>query len=210
MNAVMNDARLERTDDHRYLLGDRELPGVTAILQDVGLADFSAPWFTEDVKTRGQLVHAAIALDIEGDLDDETLDPVLVPYVSAWRQFLADTSSVVEHSERFVCDPAVGYAGTLDAIVRSSEANGRVRRTVLDFKPALYPSVGPQVAAYARCASALYDEPTVLHRAALVLTPNGQYRLHPLMERADEMLFIAALRIFQFRQQHGLSKGRAA
>src|SRR4051794_4738377 len=101
MTAVMNDPRLERTDDHRYLLGDRELPGVTSILQDVGLADFSAPWFSDAVKERGQLVHEAIAIDIEGDLDDETLDPVLVPYVSAWRQFLIDTGSAVEHSERY-------------------------------------------------------------------------------------------------------------
>lgn len=206
-----NDARLIFDEaSHTYTLGDRVLPSVTSIMQDAGLCDFSAPWFTESVRTRGQLVHAAIALDIEGDLDDETLDPVLEGYVAGWRQFLIETGAAVEHSERRVCDPVLGFAGTLDSIVRMQDANGRTRRTLLDFKPATYPSVGPQTAAYAMCADALYPEPVFFARAALILPGNGTYKLEPLVDPLDKPTFLAALRVFQFRQRHNLSRKQAA
>lgn len=189
---------------HRYTVGGRDLPGVTRILQDAGLADFSKPWFTEDARLRGQLVHAAIALDNEGDLDDETLDPVLAGYVHGWRRYLAEQGATVEHFETAVCDRTVGYAGTLDAIVLEAGQTGPTRRTVLDIKPAIYPSVGPQTAAYARCARALYDQPVLFRRAALVLPGDGTYTRVPLEASTDELDFLAAVRIARFRRTHGL------
>ena len=202
-----NDARLAFDPvAHVYTLGDRRLPSVTEILADVGVADFSAPHFTAEVLTRGSRVHQAIALDVEEVLDDDTLDDELRPYVSAWRQFLADSGATIEHWERPVCDPEQGYAGTLDGIVVLPAAPGTVvRRTVLDIKRSLYPSVGPQVSAYLRCARALYDGPVIFNRAALVLPGDGSYRLHMLTDSTDEYTFLAALRVFHWRRRHGVA-----
>lgn len=190
---------------HRYSVGDRDLPSVTRILDEARLSDFSAPHFTEAVRQRGQFVHAAIALDNEGVLDFDTLDPVLVPYVEGWRRYLSESGAVVEHFEKPVCDLSAGYAGTLDAIVLEPNSRpGPTRRTVLDIKPALYPSVGPQVAAYTRCARQLYQGPVLFQRAALVLPGNGSYRREPLTDPTDDATFMSAVRIFHWRAAHGV------
>lgn len=190
-------------DAHRYTVGDRELPSVTRILEDVGLSDFSAPWFNEDVRARGQHVHAAIALDNEGALDEDALDPMLVGYVEGWRRYLAESGATVEHFEASVCDVSAGYAGTLDAIVVEPSVPGRpTRRTLLDVKPALYPSVGPQTAAYSRCARQLYPGPVLFQRAALLLDGQGGYVRSPLTDPTDELTFLSAVRIFHWRSIH--------
>jgi len=205
VTAAVDDQLVFEPIAHRYTLNGRELPSVTKILGEARLTDYSSPWFTDAVRERGQMVHAAIALDNEGDLDDDTLDPVLVPYVAGWRRYLRETGAVVEHSERAVCDPVVGYAGTLDVIVLEPPPAGTVtRRTVLDIKPALYPSVGPQVAAYTRCARLLYPGPVLFNRAALVLPGDGTYGREPLTDPDDEHVFLAACRIFHWRTRRGL------
>lgn len=190
------------SDSHRYFIGHLELPSVTKILSEARIADFSKPWFTETAKERGTLVHAAIALDNEGTLDYDALDPQLTGYVDGWRKYLAESGATVERFECPVCDRQAGYAGTLDVIVVEAGQAGPTWRTVLDIKPALYPSVGPQVAAYARCARALYDGPTLFRRAALILPGDGTYTRHALTDTTDELVFLAAVRLFHWRQTH--------
>lgn len=200
----MNDPRLAfDAEAHRYDLAGRALPSVTQVLKAAGIAAFDSPWFTDAVRDRGSFVHQAIALDVEGALDDDTLDPVLAPYVEAFRRFRAESGAAIEHWERPVCDPALGYAGTLDGVIVLPQ-KGAARRTVIDVKSAVYPATGPQVAAYLRCARALYTEPVLFNRAALVLKADGSYQLHPLTDANDEQVFLAALRVFHFRAQHGL------
>lgn len=190
-----------RTPDHRYLAGDRELLGVTSILRRAGLSDFSAPHFTEWVRTRGSLAHQAIAMDIDGTLDEGSLDPVLVGYLTGWRLFVAEASPVVEFSEQVVSDLELGAAGTLDLIV---QLPGARRRLLLDIKPAVYPSACVQTAAYARLAQSLYDQPVIFDRAALVLAGDGTYVLKPFTDPSDDRTFRAALIVAQWQVSHGL------
>jgi hypothetical protein len=153
-------------------------------------------------------VHAAIALDNEGALDYDALDPLLVGYVDGWRRYLEEAGAIVLDFERPVCDLAIGYAGTLDAIVH--ERASLRRPTLIDIKPALYPSVGPQTAAYARCAPlpASYSLPFV--RAAIVLPGDGTYKREPLDDRDDERVFLAAATTYHWRSAHGIDRRRAA
>jgi hypothetical protein len=203
MDALRFDAA-----EHRYFVGDRELPSVTRILQDARLADFSAPWFTADVMERGTLVHAAIALDNEGALDYDALDPVLVGYVNGWRRYLDEAGATVLDFERPVCDLAAGYAGTLDAIV--SERAQLRRPTLIDIKPALYPSVSIQTAAYARCAPMPHGYSLPFVRAAIVLPGDGTYKREPLDDRDDERVFLAAVTTFHWRSTHVVDRRRVA
>lgn len=202
---TMNDPRLRfDADAHAYFLGERRLPSVTQVLADVGVADFSSPHFTDAVKERGSVIHKTIALDVEEALDDESVSDELWPYLRGWRAFVAESGAVVEFWERPVCDPELGFAGTLDGIVVLPQT-GVTRRTVLDVKRTLYPSAGPQVAAYTRCARALYEKPVLFNRAALVLPGDGSYRLVPMLEATDEHIFLAALRLFHWRRANGLA-----
>lgn len=195
--------RVTRDDVHRYWLDGRELFGVTRVLELTGLSDFSAPHFTEFVRDRGAHVAAAVHFDNQGDLDLDTLDPQLVPYVEAHRLFLSDYGAIVEFTEQFICDEAYGYAGCLDEIVRR-EINGRARRMLIDIKLGLYESVELQTAAYARGARDLYDQPVILERRALILKPDGDYTLtDPFTSTTDETTFLSALRVCAWRKQHG-------
>lgn len=198
----VNDPRLAfDATTHTYRLGERVLPSVTQILRDAGVVDFSAPWFTPEVLERGSFVHQAIALDVEGALDEDTLDPALAPYLAGWRLFLAETGYEVERWETPVVDPVLGYAGTLDGILRGRDAGPR--RLLIDIKRGFYPSAGPQTAAYKRLALKFYRELVVFDRAVVELPGDGRYRFHRLTDPADEGLFLAALRIVNWRRAHG-------
>lgn len=202
---TVNDPRLRfDAEAHAYWLDERRLPSVTQILGDVGVADFSSPHFTEDVKERGSAIHRMIALDVEEALDEDAVPEALAPYLAGWRSFLSESGAEIEFWERPVCDPELGFAGTLDGVVVLPQT-GIKRRTVIDVKRALYPSAGPQVSAYVRCARALYTQPTVFNRAALVLPGDGGYRLVPLVEPNDDHVFLAALRLYHWRRANGVA-----
>lgn len=187
--------------EHRYAIDGRPVISVTQALQAAGMVD-TRHW-TEEARLRGQYIHKAIALDAEGALDMSSVDRRLMPYFEAFRAFLAESRVVFEHVEQLVYDAALGYAGTLDAIVRWP--NGK--RTLIDFKSGAFPPMaGPQTAAYLRCARAWYPPGTSIARAGLQLRADGAYRLMPLNDIVqDEHDFISALRVAQFRERHGIA-----
>lgn len=192
---------------HRYTLDGRELPSVTTILREAGLIDGS--FWTDEARLRGEYLHAAIALHNEGDLDINALDPKLVPYFRGYERFLEETRVEVEHTERRVCDEGLGYAGTLDLIVAwMTESGERVaRRGLVDVKTgSVPPSVGPQTAAYLRCARTFLPLGAPVYRFALHLPGDGSYRLVPLTNTQDEADFLAALRVAHFRRLHGIGR----
>jgi hypothetical protein len=88
-----NDLRLAFDDaTHTYSLGPLTLTSVTQVLAMTGLARFDAPWFSDAVKARGTYLHEAIAIDVEGDLDDDKRESHLMKQ-SAIRVILAARQS---------------------------------------------------------------------------------------------------------------------
>lgn len=200
---VKNDCRLDFDEaTHTYRLGDRVLSSVTQVLAETGLAQFDQPWFSDAVKARGTFLHEAIALDIEGDLDDDTLDEQLRGGIEGWRAFMRDTNAKIEFTEQMLCDPDQGVAGRLDLIVILPGPNGRQVRTLIDIKRALYPCAAIQLAAYVDMATALYDHAVFFQRAALVLPGDGTYQLHHFTDHLDRATWQAAVRILNWRKQH--------
>lgn len=99
--------------DHKYFLGDRELPSITKILSKLGLTksyEGVSPYYAE----RGVAVHAAIALDLENNLDEDSLDPQIRPFLEAFRAFRGETGFKVEACEKIVYSENLGYAGRID------------------------------------------------------------------------------------------------
>lgn len=184
---------------HAYALDGLALPSVTRVLGDI-FYNPAADWATEENRLRGQYVHAAIALDHEGVLDDDTLDPALVPYLDAWRTFKRDVGFVPFAWEQAVCDPQRGYAGTYDVVGQFGD-NPRFPPVLIDYKSGPPPHYTPlQTAAYARIAKG--DRWPTLRRAGLWLRPDGTYRLDMHTDRADERTWLSALEVFQWKQTH--------
>lgn len=188
-------APLRLDADHRYWLQDRELISVTTALKEAGLIDTA--FFTEAASERGTYVHAACDLIDEDDLG--AVEPSCSGYVAAYDRFKTEAKPDWHQRERAVCDPAHGYAGTLD---RAGVLNHKW--IVLDIKTGgPMPWHGLQLAAYARLA--LSREGLKPARFDLYLRDNGTYKLEPQTSRTDETVFFAALAVAQFRRTHGYS-----
>lgn len=116
---------------HAYKLDGRPIPSVTTILQAAGLIDyrFVKKEDREFYLTRGRFVHTATELLDHKDLDYNSLDPVIKPYVDGYRKFKCDTGFIPEMIEFQSYNASLWYAGTLD---RVGMLNGN--RVIVDFK----------------------------------------------------------------------------
>lgn len=213
-------------DAHRYAIHGVPVPGVTSIIAAAGLAP--GDWYTEQARVEGQYLHEAIALDHEGALDEDTLDPLLRPYLEGWRTLRREIGLVPLLWEFGVCDPVAGYAGTLDLVaIRDVTANGFVGHAYLgpeywliDLKRRK-PSMGAalQTAAYRR-ALARGPMPTDARQAAVLTAIAGKTirrgivtwdaRLHARLipydlrhAARDETRFLACLEVYKARQEAG-------
>lgn len=183
---------------HVYRIDGRVVPSVTQLLKPIG-PDFSmvVPDVLEAKRALGVAVHLACELDDDGDLDDDELDPVLVPYVSAWRKFKADTGAVIVMNERQLGHPALQYAGTLDrtAVIRGSG-------WLLDIKTSAEPhaSYGVQLAGYEELLRVAHHDGQPLNRATVHLRDDGSYRLHEFKNPNDHAAFRACLSIYHWKE----------
>lgn len=177
---------------HRYRLGSRELISVTQALGEAGLIDNS--WYTAASALRGTALHAAVHVHVTTGA--MPTDDVVAPFFAAYLAFQMDAGFITTASEERVCDPFLGYAGTLDLrgcfakLDHSSDSSD-----VIDIKTGFVPEwVGYQTAGYARLF------PEVRRRWVLNLRADATYRLQSLTKRTDERVFLAALTVAQAKR----------
>jgi len=116
-------------EGHIYTAGGYALESVTTVLKQEGCID--ARFYTEEARQRGTLVHLATHLDDMDDLVEDSVDPVIVPYLEAWRKFKRETGFVVEVSERHMMSSVYKYAGTPDTIGRFP--SGTLKRAAVEL-----------------------------------------------------------------------------
>lgn len=179
---------------HTYTAGGRRLLSVTEVLREAGLVDVQ--WFTQESRDRGSYVHRAIELDESDDLDDARLDLGTQGYITAWRRFKMDSGARVISNEYICYDEMRGYAGMTDFLL---EINDRLGVADLKTGGAL-PSHAIQIAAYARCVEGVQDR-WILH-----VKPDGRYKLVRHDEPSDEMVFLSALNVVQWKLRKGMVK----
>jgi hypothetical protein len=112
--SLLNAAVTYDDEGHRYTFSGQSLPSVTGILLAEGFID--AQFYTEYGRTRGSYVHQARHLDDSGELDESTIDPVIAPFLEAWRRFKRESGFIVEQSEVPMANTVYGYAGRPDVI----------------------------------------------------------------------------------------------
>lgn len=124
-----SDGLIFNEPDHSYFLDGVRLPSVTQILQAEGFIDTR---FYEDYdRERGRIVHLATHYDDLGELDEDSLDPVIVPYVEAWRSFKRESGFIVEASEVSLASKTYGYCGTMDT--RGRFPKGTLKRAAVEL-----------------------------------------------------------------------------
>jgi hypothetical protein len=184
---------------HTYRYGGQVVPSVTQILAPLSDFRFVAPEVLDAARDFGTAVHLACELSDRGQLDEDALDPALLPYLQQWRRFCREHMCEWLHIEKPVYHPTMRYAGTLD---RAGLVDGD--RCVLDIKSgsALYPSVGPQLAAYARALNPV--EGQALRRYGLRLHPDG-YELKAYTSPGDWPVFASLVTLRGFCAEHRIT-----
>jgi hypothetical protein len=184
---------------HSYRFDGEPVPGVTSILKPI--SDFS--FVDHDVLAAasafGTAVHRACELDDLGQLDEETLDDALAPYLAGWRRFCADHAAAWERIEDKVYHQTLRYAGTLD---RYGKLQGKPWVVDIKTSTTLMPSVGPQLAAYKNAIPGVLP---LTGRMAVQLKGDGTYVAKSYTDRSDWPLFCSLLTLRQWCAQHSIT-----
>jgi len=190
--------------EHVYTVGTQRVPSVTQTLAP--LVDYSQvpPAVLKRAQELGTAVHLMTELYDRDDLDTDNLSQELLPYLTAWMRFRAETGFVPELIEQRFHHPALRFAGTLD---RTGIIGGR--RAVLDIKKMLRlePVVGVQLAAYKELC--IKNGVHVEDRYGLGLRADGTYRLVPFKDTQDWPVFLSLLTLRNFKEKHGLANATA-
>ena len=190
----------------------RQVPSITQILRPLndehyGLGNGIGPNAAlNHAAERGQAVHDACWFLDNDDLDEDSLDEEIKPYVAAYRKFREESNIEIMEIEtpRVGFNGKIAFAGRPDRIVRVPLGRRWSVPSPLDIKTTvdMAPAVGVQLAGYA----ALLDNSVGLLRPllALQLKADGTYRLHEY--QADHYRyrnhFHALLAHFTYMQEH--------
>ena len=195
---------------HRYSWEGKTVPGVTSVLAPLSSLHMVDPDLLDAASAFGTAVHLAAELDDLGQLDESDLDPALRPYLAGWRRFSKDWQVQWDGIEEQVYHGTLRYAGTLDrrGTVRQPERSLALP-AIVDIKSStqLYPSVGPQLAAYASAVNDMRKprNPHFFLRLAVQLKDDGTYIAKTYADPTDFALFASLLTLRNWCDRHGVT-----
>jgi len=187
---------------HTYTEDGRKVPGVTHILQVVGLIDFShiPENRREAALNRGSVAHKAAELYAVGKLDESTVHPKIIPYLEAYKKFKAENVKEILGVERRLVSWKFHYAGTDDQLILTLKDKIAVidLKSSVDFSPAN----DIQLAAYMNLEKEAGTKPT--ERITVLLNDDGSYKIFPPKNSFahDFNVFIATLSIANWRERN--------
>lgn len=185
----MNDLTFD-ADAHVYRWKGRPIPSVTTVLRAIDNFDRVDPQILERARRFGNHVHSATDMLDRGILDEDAIDPALVPYLNGYKLFLVETGFVVTHSEERIYNPRQKVAGTLD-----KRGTWQSTTWLLDLKSGAIPrGVGLQTEGY---RMSLPEKERPRRRLVLQLLPNN-YKLRECKDPSDWSLFCSFLNTYRF------------
>lgn len=190
---------------HIYRYQGVVVPNVTRILDDL-LCDFSmvSSAVLESARELGSAVHYGTYLDDAGVLDEATVDPVVAPYLEAWRKFRRELNPRLLVREVKGFHPVHRFATTIDSVMEVKLPNWSAESAAIgEIKTgALWPSYGPQTAAHAEVVQHTTGF-KVPRRIAVQLKNDGNYKIHEFTDqRGDWAVFLSCLTIKNYRSKH--------
>jgi len=116
---------------HKYFYKGKEVPSVSAVIKAVGLGrnyESVDPFYRD----RGIAVHKAIQLYLKGTLDEDSLDPVIVPYFKQAKEWIEKykhgCASFVPESMHY--NEKLNVAGTVDLILGNNVFDWKCTKSV--------------------------------------------------------------------------------
>jgi len=176
-------------ESHRYTYRGLPLVSVTQALRLAGMST-DPRWFPPGAAERGTAIHLATQYHDEGTLDESTLDPLIVPYLEAWRKFKSEMSvKIVSIERRAARIGHPSFAGTIDRVGKIGS-----RTWILDIKSGVETDADPlQLAGYSILAPNC-------KLANVYLSDSGTYRFVKRESKVDDQHdFIAAVRIAEWK-----------
>jgi hypothetical protein len=189
---------------HSYQLDGKRVPSVTQVLDPLNDWSRIPAVDLECKRALGSDVHLACNLLVRGDLDRNSLDSLVKPYVDAAEKFLTEHPGTVIASECRVASAALGVAGTIDLLMYHQQMMWYVDWKITETVPS---TVGPQLAAYEVLHLTSID-PSFRHwhtrprakRFCVRLSPGG-YRLDYQNDfRRDWADFLSCLNVWKHRE----------
>jgi hypothetical protein len=182
-----------KAEIHEYRYKGAWVPNVTLALEEQGMYDFGGanPYQLQQARERGRIVHRLIELDWLGELDLDSVDPLLGGFLEAYWRARRDLRLVPREIEHMVYHRTYNYAGTRDFLGDVGGQDG-----IIDFKTGYEQrATGPQTAAYGRAQKATAKLP----RWGLYLQADATYSFVPYKDPADWTVFCAALTMFNWK-----------
>ena len=170
-----------------------ELPRVTDILASVGIIVTS--FYDLTGCERGEAVHLLTQYNDLNDLDEESVDPSLAPYLAGWRKFLAEHECKWREIEIRRDHPVFRYTGKPDRI---GTVDGR--DAVVDIKS----GAKEWWHRYQLSAYSAFGDNFHYNRIVVRLDVRGGYALDPYgpTPPADLNVFLAALTLHNVKRGH--------
>jgi len=198
----MNDLTLD--ENHIYRYGGVIVPSVTQILQGVGLTDFSAvPVERLDASGKfGVAAHLACELSDKETLDENSLHPALLPYLTGWEIYRQEYNLSFTAIETQLYSSLYRFAGTIDRI-----GHWRIDDSLLiiDIKSGVdNPAIKIQLAAYELLVKEALKIKGKVKRLAVYLNGKGTYSIKEYKDKNDMNIFIGALSVYNWRKKYNL------
>jgi hypothetical protein len=129
--SLLNDFNVTlEPEGHVYTWNGIHPDSITQILKAEGFIDTSH--YDDWSRDKGSMVHLACHYDLAGELDEDSLDDEIRPYLAAFRKFMAESGLNVERSEVPGVNTTHHYCGTPD-IVGCFPKPTAARRFVLEL-----------------------------------------------------------------------------
>ncbi|HOQ82481.1 MAG TPA: hypothetical protein PLL89_05415 [bacterium] len=107
-----NELKFEK-ETHIYTVNNKTIPSVSEIVQDVvGLPYIADEWYLQ----RGNAIHKALALYLQGKLNENSVDERIRQYVENGKKAIKDISLVPTLVEVMLYHKTLNFAGTPDLL----------------------------------------------------------------------------------------------
>lgn len=209
MNGVIDGLSFDEAS-HTYRMYGEEVPSVTQILRPLSNFDAVPADVLEAASNFGNATHKVCELHDLGTLDMGTVDAPLIPYLNAWKRFCFDHKVDWEGIEERVYHQALRFAGTLDrrgSLRYPANDVGQRHKGIIDIKTSaeLYPSCGPQLAAYDAAVYEGFPYGARGIRIAVQLKADGTYVAKQYKDKTDWPMFASLVTARNWCAKHGVT-----
>ena len=181
---------LRLDDTHTYWLGEKKVPGVNEIIQDLGISN--SDFYTEEHAQRGRDIHKLC--DVCDGLG-ANIDHKYSGYRDGWNKFKEDYNFKPKKIELMLYHPILMYAGTIDRVGSMDK-----KSVLIDIKSG-QPQKWHELQLTGYHALLESQKPSILPQliCAVYLRENGTYKMVEV--ETDPYLWHSCLRVYNYK--HG-------